>query len=133
MKTMRVLGCLSIVLLLSSCRGSDKVEVGQKTMMEVPKVYEAGKVIMGEKVDAEFVVKNTGDYPLVISDVKGGCTCTVVEKPSEPILPGEEFTIRAYVNTENVSIGTMNKPVTITANTEPSTTNVMIKALVMEK
>ena len=133
MKIKGFFGFFSILLILASCKGSNEVEVGQKTMMEVSKVYEAGKVIMGEKVDAEFVVKNTGDYPLIISDVKGGCTCTVVEKPSEPILPGEEFTIRAYVNTDNVSIGAMQKPVTITANTEPSTTQVIIKAMVMKK
>jgi hypothetical protein len=46
------------------------------------------------------------------------------------IQPGEEGVIKAIVNTENFSGGVIAKSVTIVANTEPSVTEVVIKAKV---
>lgn len=127
------MGALAIILLLINCSGSNKHIVGQKTTFSVNQTFDAGEVILGEKIDAEFVIKNTGDFPLVISDVKGGCTCTVVDKPKEPILPGDTYKIKASVKTENASAGILSKSVGITANTEPSITTVIVKALVKNK
>jgi hypothetical protein len=62
--------------------------------------------------------------------VHGSCSCTVAEKPSDMIQPGEEGVIKAIVNTENFSGGVIAKSVTIVANTEPSVTEVVIKAKV---
>lgn len=121
------------LLLLTACGGSDKVEVGNKTTFEVNAVFDGGDVIKGEKVDAKFKVTNTGDYPLVIADVKGSCTCTVVDKPEEPIAPGDSYDIVASVDTDRTSFGAISKGVTIVANTTPSVTTVTIKANVIEK
>lgn len=121
---------LAIFVLLSSCTGSNKVEIGNKTTMQVDPVYDAGEVMKGEVITAKFVVRNTGKYPLVISEVKGSCTCTVAEKPEKAINPGEEGIIKANVDTDRTSTGVISKTVTILANTEPSTTEVAIKAKV---
>jgi hypothetical protein len=120
--------CFSIASLLQSCNGSESVEVGNKTTMYVNSVYDAGTIMKGETISATFKVKNTGTYPLVIADVKPSCSCTVVNKPDEPIKPGEEFAIKAEVNTSNTSSNTLTKSVRIVANTEPSVTEVVIKA-----
>lgn len=124
---------LSIALALSSCGGTEEVEIGNKTTMEVEPVFEAGKVLKGETIEAVFNIKNTGDYPLVVADIKGSCTCTVVEKPDEPIAPGDSFKIIAEVDTDRTSTGQISKGVTIVANTTPSITSVAIKATVLEK
>lgn len=58
----------SIVLL--GCNSKDNLEMGQKTTLEVNKVFNGGKVLLGEEVEAVFNVKNTGNYPLIISEVK---------------------------------------------------------------
>ena len=113
--------------LLQSCGGSDKVEVGQKTSMEIDTVFDAGSVVKGEVINAKFKVKNTGKYPLVFGEVRGSCSCTVAEKPEEPILPGESGEIIAQVKTDEVHTKLVNKSVTIMANTEPHLTVVMIK------
>jgi Protein of unknown function (DUF1573). len=43
----------------------------------------------GEKTIAtEFKFKNTGDTPVVISEVRSGCGCTVPKKPDAPVGPG---------------------------------------------
>jgi hypothetical protein len=123
--------CLSF--LLFACSDSENVEVGNKTEMEVQSVVDAGKVMLGEIVHASFNVKNTGDYPLILAEVKGSCTCTVAEYPKDPIAPGESATIKANIKTERASPGTLSKEVRIVANTDPSTTSVLIKANVIRK
>jgi hypothetical protein len=125
---------ISLVILtlatLAACSGSNEVEVGQKTTMAVDPVFDGGQVIKGEKVEAEFVVTNTGSYPLVISEVKGSCSCTVAEKPNDPIQPGEKGIIKADVDTDRTSLGVISKSIRIVANTEPSVTEVAIRAKV---
>lgn len=121
------------LVLLSACSGTIDVSVGDKTTMEVNEVFDAGDVVKGEMVTAEFEISNTGDYPLVIGEVKGSCSCTVADYPKEPIAPGETGTISAHVDTDKVEAGLMNKSVRIVANTDPSITEVVIKANVMRK
>jgi hypothetical protein len=122
-KTLAFIG----ILILFACRQEQKVEVGQKTTMEVTPEFNAGTVIKGEIIKARFKVENTGDYPLVFGEVRGSCSCTVAEKPEEPLQPGETAEILAEVNTENLTSKKISKSVTILANTEPSLTVVTIK------
>jgi hypothetical protein len=123
----------SSILVLVSCGGSDKVEIGNKTSMSVDLVYDAGDVMRGEMIDATLKIKNTGSYPLVIGEVKGSCSCTVAEKPEAPIAPGDEGTIKAHITTKAASPGMLAKTVNILANTEPSRTEVVIKANILNK
>ena len=90
-----IIGILFAGLVLVSCNGKQDVEVGQKTTMEVNLLYDAGNVIKGEVINAKFKVKNTGDYPLVFGEVRPSCSCTVADKPSAPIQPGESTKIIA--------------------------------------
>ncbi|WP_114788917.1 DUF1573 domain-containing protein [Niabella yanshanensis] len=80
-----------------------------------------GDVKKGQVVEIPFLVKNTGDKPLIISSVQPGCGCTVAEKPEKPVLPGKEEKIVAKFNSEGQSEGTHTKTVVVTANTKPFT------------
>ena len=124
---------IGLALLIQSCGGSDKVEIGNKTTMTVNLIYDAGTIIQGEVIDAKFTIRNTGNYPLVIGDVKGSCSCTVAEKPEEPIMPGEVGYVKAHVTTQSSTAGQLAKSVNIVANTEPSLTQVIVKANVRIK
>jgi hypothetical protein len=124
---MRKLSLIALSLLLFACGEEQKIEVGQKTTMEITPEFNAGTVIKGEIIKARFKVENTGDYPLVFGEVRGSCSCTVAEKPEEPIQPGDTGEIIAEVNTENLSSKNIVKSVTIMANTEPNLTVVTIK------
>ena len=100
---------LPVFLFLSACEGSDSVEVGNKTTMQVDPIFDAGVVVKGEKVKAEFIVRNTGKYPLVIAEVKPSCSCTVGSKPEDPIKPGEEGIIKAEIDTDRTASGVISK------------------------
>lgn len=126
---MRAILVLSVILLLVSCEGQkDKVRIGEMTTLEVNEVFDAGMVVKGEVIKAKFTVKNTGKAPLVISEVRPSCSCTVAEKPDKPIEPGESTVIVAKVETENVSSKSLTKSVTLVTNTKGSTKVLLIKA-----
>lgn len=129
----KVISFLSIItVLFSACSSSPSAaEIGQYTTMEVDPTVDAGMVAKGEVVETTITLKNTGDYPLIIADVKEACSCTVSEYPEEPIAPGETGMIKASIDTDRTGKGVINKPVTITANTRPSTTTVTITAKVI--
>ena len=59
----------------------------------------------------EFKFTNTGDAPLIISNSKGSCGCTVPVWPKEPIVPGESHVIKVKYDTKRV--GAFNKSITI--------------------
>ncbi|MAJ98735.1 MAG: hypothetical protein CMD07_05655 [Flavobacteriales bacterium] len=68
----------------------------------------------------EFKFTNSGSAPLIISNAKGSCGCTVPVWPKEPILPGNSNVIKVKYDTKRV--GAFNKSVTISSNaiTDPT-------------
>ena len=129
----RFLSLFSLIYILVSCNSDDKIEVGNKTTLEITKEFKAVNVILGEEIEAVFKLKNTGSYPLIIAEVKGSCSCTVADYPEDPIAPGETEEITATVRTDNAAPGTLIKEVRVVANTEPSITVLSIRANVIRK
>lgn len=67
----------------------------------------------------EFVFKNVGDAPLMVTNATGSCGCTVPEWPKDPIRPGGSSSIKIKYATDRV--GSFTKTVTITTNEIEST------------
>jgi hypothetical protein len=130
---MKKITILFSLVLLVACSSDKSIEVGQKTSMSVNPVFNAGKVLVGEEIKAVFKVKNEGKYPLIISEVKGSCSCTVADYPQDPILPGKTGDIHATVKTENASLGILSKEVRVIANTEPSLTVMKVNGEVIRQ
>lgn len=57
---------------------------------------------------------NTGTEPLLITNAKGSCGCTVPEWPRDPIMPGESSEIKVRYDTKRP--GAINKTIKITTN-----------------
>lgn len=94
--------------------------------------HEFGTIAEGDVVEHTFTFTNTGGTPLIIQDAKTTCGCTVPKKPEAPVPPGETGEIQVRFNSQGKA-GVQNKAVTITANTEPATTRLFIKANVTPK
>lgn len=124
----------AISLGLLSCGEGEKSEaqIGQYTTIEVQESYNAGTVAKGEIVEIDVEVKNTGDYPLVIATISAACACTVSEYDQDPIAPGKSTIIKASIDTDDTGKGVIRKPITISANTRPSSTVVMLQATVID-
>lgn len=91
--------------------------------------YNFGEIESGEVVEHTFTFQNSGDAPLIISNAKASCGCTVPNWPKDPIQPGESGEIMVRFDSKGKS-GVQNKAVTITANTQPNQTEVLIKGMV---
>jgi hypothetical protein len=79
-----------------------------------------GKITEGSVVEISWKFKNTGDKPLIISDARGTCGCTIADKPNEPVPPGQEGLIKARFNSQGQG-PEAHKTVTVDANTKPDT------------
>ncbi len=60
-----------------------------------------------------FEFTNTGNKPLIITNVQSTCGCTVPSKPTEPIMPGKTGKIDVKYN---MSPGRIAKTITVETN-----------------
>ena len=94
-------------------------------------VIDYGTVNKGDNGIREFVFKNSGNAPLIISNVKSTCGCTIPKKPEKPILPGESEKIQVKYDTKRV--GFIRKSITVTSNAASSPTTILkIKGQVVD-
>ena len=101
---------------------------GPKTSVQFPVIaHDFGKVKQNTENNYVFKFTNTGKEPLLISDAKGSCGCTVPEYPKEPIAPGKTGEIKVVYKPGGQQ-GNQNKTVTVTANTDPPQTLLNISA-----
>ncbi len=77
-----------------------------------------------------FEFTNTGNAPLIISNVKSTCGCTVPKKPKGPIMPGETGEIEVKYDTKRVN--PIRKTITVISNAERPTVALKIKGLVVD-
>lgn len=83
-----------------------------------------GKIKEGSIVEITWKFKNTGNKPLIISDARGTCGCTIADKPNEPVAPGQEGTIKARFNSQGQG-PEAHKTVTVDANTKGQTQHLL--------
>ncbi|GGG52656.1 hypothetical protein GCM10011414_22770 [Croceivirga lutea] len=88
-----------------------------------------GEIEKGSNGVRVFEFTNTGEAPLVISNVKSSCGCTIPKKPEAPIAPGETGEIEVKYDTKRV--GPIRKTVTVTSNADTPTKILKIKGTVM--
>lgn len=108
----------------------DTVNVAKMTFASVE--YNFGEVSEGKVVEHTFEFTNSGKVPLLISDARSTCGCTVPEWSETPIAPGEKGKIKVRFNTTG-KVNEQHKQVTITANTYPSETFVSLLGFVRPK
>lgn len=77
-----------------------------------------GKIKQNANGERVVQFKNTGDKPLIISNVQSTCGCTVPSWPKDPIMPGKKGEVKIVYNTKNA--GAINKTITINSN-DPKT------------
>lgn len=79
-----------------------------------------------------FKYKNSGSEPLIISDIKTACECTLAEWVKKPVMPGQTGIVKAGYKYKG-KVGTFNKSLTITANTMPAVSHLTIKGVIVDK
>ena len=122
-------------------RDRDNVEVAStrdEAQKKVPVMsfdraeHDFGTIIQGTPQETVFKFTNTGEGPLIITDAKSSCGCTVPEYPKNaPIAPGDsgEMVVKFNGSGQNQ----VTKTITVTANTAKGSELLRIKAFVNPK
>ncbi len=143
-----------LVVVFSSCDSETKTDstkdtaivvspntnsnAGEANSMPLTKIefaessFDFGKIDEGKKVEHVFTFKNTGENPLVLQDARASCGCTIPEYTKDTIAPGQEGKLNVIYDSNNKE-GKIEKSVTVTANTDPKTTDLKISAFVIKK
>lgn len=115
MKKLLLTLTLGLTAAFAGAQTTAKPVGGSGPMISVDKEsHDYGTITQGANGTCEFVVTNTGDAPLIITQCQGSCGCTVPKCDTAPIKPGEKSTITVKYDTNRV--GPINKSVTITSN-----------------
>lgn len=91
--------------------------------------HDFGEIEAKKSVTTVFNYKNVGDAPLVITDIKSSCGCTVPQDWSrDPLAPGDSGKFSVTFNGSGSN--KVSKTITVTANTEKGKETVKITAFV---
>jgi len=102
---------------------------GQPLIKFETTLHDFGKIVEGTQATYEFKFTNNGKTPLILSDVKPPCSCTVPIWPKEPILPGKSASIKVTFDSKGKP-GVFNKTITVKHNGESGTDYITIKGVV---
>ena len=101
-----------VILLLSTigfAQSGPKIEIKQTdNTVDYGKVYKES-----DNGIRNFTFTNTGDAPLIVSDIQSTASCTVLYKPSQAILPGKSDRIEIKYN---MTPGPIRKTITVETN-----------------
>ena len=88
-----------------------KVGIGQMTVS-------LGSFDWKKEQKATFILKNTGNHPLVIEHVNTSCGCTTVDYPEEPVRPRDSISLQVTYKADHPEH--FNKTIIVYCNAESS-------------
>ncbi|MBR0122337.1 MAG: DUF1573 domain-containing protein [Bacteroidales bacterium] len=112
------------------------ISFGQKqnpTIVFDEKTYDFGEILAGSgPAEHVFTFTNVGDEPLIISNCKASCGCTVPKWTKDPVMPGQKGSINVtFTSTKVASPKAFSKSITVTSNGNPNTMLLTIKGHVV--
>ena len=94
--------------------------------------HDFGDIVQGDKVEHVFAFENTGNEPLILSNVLTTCGCTATNWPRDPIPPGRSGEIAVSFNSAG-KMGQQNKVITVVSNAINAHSRVRIVTNVLPK
>ncbi len=88
-------------------------------------VHDYGTIEQGSDGAYEFKFTNEGKTPLILSNVRSSCGCTIPSWTKEPVAPGKDGAIKVVYNTHN--IGSFSKSITVSSNAKNAEVVLQIK------
>jgi len=124
------LGVFSLSINAQTNVETKKVDPNAPVFEFASKTVDYGEIAHNADGVRTLKFKNVGKSPLIISNVKGSCGCTVPSAPKEPIMPGKEGEITVKYATNRV--GAFSKTVTIFSNASEATVRIAVKGKVLK-
>ncbi|MDJ0646931.1 MAG: DUF1573 domain-containing protein [Flavobacteriaceae bacterium] len=123
-----VIGCIGFTLNAQDKVVAKKADPNAAIFEFEKETIDYGTIEKGADGKRVFKFKNVGKSPLIISNVKTSCGCTVPTVPKEPILPGQ--TAEMVVKYDTNRVMPFNKAITIYSNASQPKKVVYIKGVV---
>lgn len=92
--------------------------VAQPRFTSNTEIYSFGQIEWKHPATVQYIITNTGDAPLVLTEVEPDCACTVAQWTQTPIAPGEKGTVNVTFDAK--ALGHFQKSVTIYSNAHPN-------------
>lgn len=103
---------LIIILLLAI-----RTVCAQPRLSSNKETHNFGQIEWKKPVTVEYTITNTGDRPLVLTNVNTSCACSVADWTKEPIAPGSKGMVKATFDAK--ALGRFNKSISIYSNATP--------------
>ncbi len=113
---------------LVSCAQSTDDNGKQAEMMFKVSEHDFGLIEYAGNGTHEFVFKNTGKVPLIITKVSSSCGCTTPDWDKEPVKPHKKGKVVVKFDTKR--IGSFVKSVTVYSNAKNSPVRLIIRGKV---
>jgi len=125
---------LSALLIFAASFNANAIKTLESTEKTAILKFETEIIDYGtikQNSDGKRIVEftNEGDAPLIITNVRPSCGCTVANYTKDPIAPGKSGQIEVGYDTRR--IGAFNKSVTVTSNAEGGNKTLRIKGVVV--
>ncbi|GAP72871.1 hypothetical protein SAMD00024442_49_4 [Candidatus Symbiothrix dinenymphae] len=131
MKRFIVLTAIAVagLTMFSTAAVAQTADDAQKVVSVDRLVHDFGIVPEAGEIKTTFVVTNNTDGPVLVTNVRTTCGCTVPSWTKTPIEAGQKGEIAVVYNTAGRP-GSFSKEVTISTSGEPQTLQVKIKGTV---
>ena len=98
------------------------------------KLIDLGTLSMEDDVQVvRLAFTNTGDLPLVVTEVRTSCSCTTVEYDRRSrVMPGERGTITVRMNPESAPTGSFSRVIAVHSTALSGTQHITLKAEIDE-
>ena len=92
--------------------------VAQPRISSNKETHNFGQIEWKRPVTVEYTITNTGNQPLVLTNVTTSCACAVADWTKEPIAPGAKGIVKASFDAK--ALGRFEKSVGIYSNATPN-------------
>lgn len=124
-----IMSLISCTPLFSQSDSETNIPSAKINFTEITHDY--GAILQNSDGTCEFKFTNEGQSPLVLSNVRSSCGCTVPEWPRDPINKGENGIIEVKYNTRIV--GNFNKSIMVYSNGSKDPVILRIKGSVIKQ
>lgn len=123
--------CLFLVSITTSFgqMALDKLEINEAIITFDAETMDYGTIEQNSNGERTFTFTNNGNAPLILSNVKSSCGCTVPSYSKTPIAPNTSGVITVKYDTKKV--GAFSKTITVTSNATEGTTSLKVKGIVV--
>lgn len=102
------------------------------SMADGPQIYvekkdhDYGEVLYGTTVSNKFLIRNTGDKPLIIKNIHADCGCTNTALEKKELMPGDSVEIVASFETTGLDSGKKAKKIYVDTNDPSNPTAILV-------